>query len=63
MQIYGTSILNLQGICPKWILFYDLYENQKGQMYCKISNSIDFDFMLKNMNPYIRKKFNLERAN
>ena len=25
--IYGTSSLTLQGICPKWILCYDLYEN------------------------------------
>jgi hypothetical protein len=27
VTIYGTSTLSLQGICPKWIVCYDLYEN------------------------------------
>lgn len=62
MQIYGTSILSLQGISPKWILYYDLYENEKGQIYCKVANSIDHSFLVKNSNPYVVKKFKIVEA-
>lgn len=63
MQIYGTSILSLQGISPKWILYYDLYQNEKGQMYCKVAHEIDFNFLINNTNPYITNKFNIREAN
>lgn len=62
MQIYGTSTLSLQGISPKWILYYDLYENEKGQMYCKLANAVDFKFLCSNANPYIISKFKIREA-
>lgn len=62
MLIYGTSVLSLQGITPKWILFYDLYENDKRQLYCKVAHSIDHSFLVKNSNEYIIKKFKIIEA-
>lgn len=62
MSIYGSSILSLQGIAPKWILFYDLYENEKGKMFCKIANAVDYQFLKKNTNEYILDKFKVREA-
>lgn len=37
VQIYGTSILSIQGIYPKWLVCYDLYQNDRNQTYFKVA--------------------------
>lgn len=38
ISIYGTSTLSQQGLCPKWIVCYDLKTNDKGVTYCTIAH-------------------------
>ena len=59
IQLYGSTTLSLQGIHPKWVLSYDFYENDKGTTYCKMAHSVEYDFMLKHVNPYIVKEFQI----
>ena len=42
VALYGTSSLSLQGINPKWIVCYDLFENKEGKLFCKVANEITF---------------------
>ncbi len=62
MKIYGTSNLSLLGKSPKWILAYNLYENQQGQFYCKIANEVTFQFLKLTVDPYVFQKFKLAEA-
>ena len=61
VTIYGTSCLSLLGICPKWILAYDFYENKDGKLYCKVANEIDYDFMRNTVEDYVYEKYQISR--
>lgn len=62
-KIYGTSILSIQGISPKWVVCYDLYKNDKNQTFFKVAQSVNFDFLMGNAQPYIIKKYDISSAN
>jgi hypothetical protein len=63
VTIYGTSCLSLLGICPKWILAYDFYENKDGKLYCKVANEIDYDFMRNTVEDYVYQKYEINKLN
>jgi len=60
VTIYGTSCLSLLGICPKWIIVYDFYENKDGKLYCKVANEIDFKFLKNTVEDYVLEKYKIE---
>lgn len=62
VSLYGTTILSLQGNSPKWIVCYDLYTNQNNQTFCKVAQSIEFDFVKKTVRKEVFELFNLEAA-
>lgn len=59
IQIYGTSNLSLLGICPEWIVCYDLFNNKDGKLFCKVAQKIDFKFMEKIISNYVWKQYKL----
>ena len=59
VQMYGTTTLSLQGINPKWIVCHDLITNQQNKTFCKVAQSVSFDFMKKHINEFIFKEFSL----
>lgn len=56
IKIYGTSVLNLQGIFPKWILCHDICRADYN--YCKIASEVS----LESLKECVPKKF-LEKYN
>ncbi len=61
VSIYGTSCLSLLGICPKWILVYDFYENKDGKMFCKVANEIDYDFLRNTVEDVVMDKYQIDK--
>jgi hypothetical protein len=50
------------GICPKWILAYDFYENKEGKLYCKVGNEITSDFLKNTVEDYVFNKYQIDKV-
>lgn len=60
--IYGTSTLSLLSVYPKWIVCYQLKNNEKGTTYCQIAQRVEFDFLKKTVDDIVFQKLNLREA-
>lgn len=58
--MYGTSTLSLQGINPKWVVCYELYENIKNEKYFKVAHQVDYNFLLQHVDDYILKEYQIQ---